>query len=83
MANVISVSLTNDQIKALGHIKLSDGLGASSVMGVGIQHMMNKPRIQAKQFEMEQNNEKLYKLVQKLQKRVQELELGVEENVDK
>jgi len=74
MANIISVSLSIEQIKKLQYIKESDGLGASSVMGVGINHLLNKPRIQAEQEEIKLANERLVKKVSQLAKRIYELE---------
>jgi len=83
MANLVCVSLTPEEIQKLQYIKQSDGLGASSVMRVGINHTMNKPRIQAEQEELKLINERLAQKVQKLAKRVYELETGGNENVDK
>jgi len=76
MANIVSVSLTVEDIKKLQFIKQSDGLGASSVMKVGINHLLNKPRIQAEQEELKMANEKMVKKIQTLAKRVYELESG-------
>ena len=76
MANIISVSLDERHIKELQHIKLADGLGASSVMKVGIAHIMNKPRIQAEQEMLKEENKNLCAKIQKLAKRVYELESG-------
>ena len=74
MANVISVSMTSDDIKNLQVLKVRDDIGASSVMRVGIQHLLNKPRIQAEQIQLKESNERLYKLTKKLEARIHQLE---------
>lgn len=76
MANIISVSLDERHIKELQHIKVTDGLGASSVMKVGIAHILNKPRIQAEQELLKEENKTLSQKIQKLAKRIYELESG-------
>lgn len=72
---IISVSLNDVDYANLTRIKELDGLGATSVLRVGIQHVKDKPRLQAEQMNLKAENEKLFKVIQRLQSRVHELEV--------
>lgn len=74
MANTISISVNSEDIKNLQVLKVRDDIGASSVMRVGIQHLLNKPRIQAEQMNLAERADKLYRLVKKLECRIHQLE---------
>lgn len=76
MSNTLTVSCSKEDILNLQKIKMIDGLGASSVLRVGIAHVLNKPRIQAEQEKLKEENKTMSLKLQKLAKRLYDLEVG-------
>lgn len=71
---IISCSITDEDAGRLTLIKEKDGLGPTSVLRVGIQHVLEKPRIQAQLAFKDEQIKTLSDKLQKVAKRLYELE---------
>lgn len=74
MGTVISCSVRAVDRENLEFLKKRDGLGATQILRVGIQHLLHSKNIQREQIRMEEANKLLSEKVQRLAKRLYDLE---------
>lgn len=74
MANTITISVSQDDLKNLQHIKVTKDMGASSVMRFGIQSLLNQNSDRNTLNDLKASNDKLYRIISRLQEKVFKLE---------